>query len=109
VNRFATIADTVNSSDNPVVAIGNLGATGWSVVSRDLLGDTTLRDATDGFGYLSTWPTSNLPIIGRWVGVPIDVAYVGSALTPLDVTVGPDIGAEHLPLTIDISPVVAEG
>jgi len=107
--RFATVTDMVTSSGNPVLVIGNLGATKWSVVSRRLLGDTTLRDATGGFGYLSTWPTSNLPIIGRWVGIPIDVAYIGPTLTPLDVIVGPDIGAGHLPLTIDISPVAEEG
>ena len=104
-DRFATITDMVTSSANPVAVIGNLGATRWSVVSRRLLGDTTLRDATAGYGYLSTWPTSDLPIIGRWVGIPIDVAYVGPGLTPLDVVVGPNIGAAHLPLTIEISPV----
>ena len=108
VDRFTTIADVVNSSGNPVAVIGNLGATKWSVLSRDLMGDTTLRDATEGFGYLSTWPTSDLPIVGQWVGIPIDVAYLGPTLTPLDVVVGPDIGADHLPLTIEISPVAAD-
>jgi len=104
-DRFRSIADAATSSANPVAVIGNLGATKWSVVSRRLLGDTTLRDATASYGYLSTWPTSDLPIIGRWIGIPIDVAYVGPGLTPMDVVVGPNIGAEHLPLTIDISPV----
>ncbi|MCL1587659.1 MAG: hypothetical protein M3092_04505 [Actinomycetia bacterium] len=104
-NRFAAIADTVNASDNPAVVIGNLGATKWSVVSRDLLAVTSLRDATEGSGYLSTWPTSDLPIVGRWVGIPIDVAYMDPELTPLDVVVGPDIGAEHLPMTLVVSPV----
>ena len=108
MNRFDTITNTVKDSVNPVIVVGNLGATRWSVVSRSLLANSTLRDATEGAGYISTWPTSNIPIIGRWVGIPIDVAYVGPALTPLDVMVGPDIGAEHLPLTIDISPA-AEG
>ncbi|MEN8237989.1 MAG: hypothetical protein ABFR53_02180 [Actinomycetota bacterium] len=108
VSRFGTITDAVNASINPVAVIGNLGATEWSVVSRELLASTTLRDATDGFGYLSTWPLSDLPIIGRWVGIPIEVAYLDPALTPLDVIVGPDIGAAHLPITIEISPVSIE-
>jgi endonuclease/exonuclease/phosphatase (EEP) superfamily protein YafD len=107
-NRFATIADAVNASDNPAVVVGNLGATKWSAVSRDLLATTALRDATEGSGYLSTWPTSDLPIIGGWIGIPIDVVYMDPELTPLDVVVGPNIGAEHLPMTVDVSPV-AEG
>lgn len=107
-NRFTTITETVASSVNPVAVIGNLGATKWSTVSRSLLGATGLRDATEGFGYLSTWPTSDLPIIGRWVGIPIDVAYVGPELAPIEVIVGPDIGTDHLPLTIEISPVAVD-
>jgi hypothetical protein len=103
-HRFTTIADAVNASDNPSVVIGNLGATKWSVVSRDLLSVTTLRDATEGSGYLSTWPISDLPIVGRWIGIPIDVAYMDPELTPLDVVVGPNIGADHLPMTVDVSP-----
>lgn len=108
MSRYETITETVNASVNPVAVVGNLGATRWSIVSRRLLGNTTLRDATEGFGYLSTWPTSELPIVGRWVGIPIDVVYLGPELTPLDVVVGPDIGADHLPLTIDISPTTAD-
>jgi endonuclease/exonuclease/phosphatase (EEP) superfamily protein YafD len=103
--RFATIADTVTSSAGPIAVIGDLGATKWSVVSRRLLNGTVLRDATTGSGYLPTWPTSELPIFGPWIGIPIDVAYLSPDLTPLDVVVGPDIGADHLPLVIDISPV----
>jgi endonuclease/exonuclease/phosphatase (EEP) superfamily protein YafD len=107
-NRFTTIADAVNNSENPAVVIGNLGATKWSAVSRDLAGATRLRDATEGSGYLSTWPTSDLPIIGRWIGIPIDVVYMDPELTPFDVVVGPDIGAEHLPITVDVSPVAKD-
>ena len=103
--RFDTITDVVTASVNPVVVIGNLGATRWSVVSRNMLGDTELRDATEGSGYLATWPTSDLGIVGRWIGIPIDVAYMDPELTPMDVVAGPDIGAEHLPLVIDISPL----
>jgi endonuclease/exonuclease/phosphatase (EEP) superfamily protein YafD len=104
-DRFATITDTVTSSVSPVAVIGDLGATRWSVASRRLLHSTVLRDATAGSGYLPTWPVSDVPIIGSWIGIPIDVVYLGPGLTPLDVVVGPDIGANHLPLTIDISPV----
>jgi endonuclease/exonuclease/phosphatase (EEP) superfamily protein YafD len=104
-DRFTTITDTVNASANQVTVIGNLGATKWSVVSRRLLGDTELRDAAEGAGYLATWPTSDLPIVGRWIGIPIDVAYMDPGLAPIDIVVGPDIGADHLPLTVVISPV----
>jgi hypothetical protein len=103
--RLVTVTDVVDGSANPVTVIGNLGATKWAETSDYLLTNSTLRDATAGSGYLPTWPTSTLPVVGRWIGIPIDVVYMEPDLTPLKVTVGPDIGAEHLPITIDISPV----
>jgi hypothetical protein len=104
--RYIHLTDVVGDARNPVAVIGSLGATRWAAPTRYLHSRSTLRDATEGAGYLSTAPISDLPIVGRWVGIPIDVAYMSPELTPLDVIVGPDIGANHLPLTIDISPVV---
>jgi hypothetical protein len=103
-HRFRHLTDVVEDANNPVVVIGNLGATRWSAASRHLLTHSTLRDATEGSGYLPTSPISDLPVVGRWIGIPIDVAYMSPEVTPFNLVVGPDIGAEHLPLTIDISP-----
>ena len=50
------------------------------------------------------YPGQAIPIIGGWLGIPIDVAYMDPELTPLDVVVGPNIGAAHLPMTVDVSP-----
>jgi endonuclease/exonuclease/phosphatase (EEP) superfamily protein YafD len=105
VERFLEVTEVVENASDSVIVIGNLGATKWSAPFRSLIANTSLRDATEGEGYLPTAPISGLPILGRWMGIPIDVAYVGPDLTPLDLVVGPDIGAEHLPITIVVGPV----
>jgi hypothetical protein len=63
-----------------------------------------LRDATEGSGYLSTSPVYGIPIIGGWLGLPVDVVLMTDGITPLELTTGPDIGAEHLPVTVVVGP-----
>jgi hypothetical protein len=103
-SRLDTITELVTSSIHPVTVIGNLGATRWThgmTTMRDAIG---LRDATEGSGYLSTSPVSGIPIIGGWIGLPIDVVLMTEEITPLELSTGPDIGANHLPVTIVVGP-----
>ena len=58
----------------------------------------------EGRGYLSTWPVSDFPLIGGWIGIPVDVVLMSRELTPLSLVTGPDIGAHHLPVTTIIGP-----
>ena len=102
--RFTLIAEVAAASDRPVAVVGNLGATRWTAPMRALLGDTGLRDAMEGRGYLSTWPVSDFPLIGGWIGIPVDVVLMSPELTPLSLVTGPDIGAHHLPVTTIIGP-----
>jgi endonuclease/exonuclease/phosphatase (EEP) superfamily protein YafD len=102
--RLAVVGDTVDAADNPVAVVGNVGATRWSKGMRDLQSTSELRDASEGSGYLSTSPISSLPLIGGWVGLPIDIVFMESTLTPLELVTGPDIGAEHLPVTVVVGP-----
>lgn len=102
--RFAKLSEVVGDANDRVVVIGSLGATKWSNATNTLLSDTGLRDATAGAGHLMTAQGSDLPIIGRWMRIPIDVAFLGPELTPLELAVGPEIGAGHLPLTIVVGP-----
>ena len=102
--RLAAIAEFIEASSNPVTVIGNIGATRWSSGMRELQSTYGLRDASDGSGYLATSPVSDLAIIGGWTGLPIDIVFVATALTPLELETGPDIGAEHLPVTVVVGP-----
>ncbi len=102
--RLATITELVTSSSHPVTVIGNLGATRWTHGMRTMRDTTGLRDATEGSGYLSTSPVSGIPVIGGWIGLPIDVVLMTEEITPLELSTGPDIGAGHLPVTIVVGP-----
>lgn len=102
--RLAAIGGAIEAADNPVVIVGNIGATRWSRGMRALQSAYDLRDASEGSGYLSTWPVSDLAVIGGWAGIPIDIVFVGPTVTPLELETGPDIGAEHLPVTVVVGP-----
>jgi len=102
--RLEAIEAVVSSANSPVAVIGSLGAVRYTSGMRSLMGSTGLRDATEGSGYLSTWPTSNLPLIGGWVGIPIDVVLMSDGVTPLELVTGPDLGSDHLPVTVVVGP-----
>lgn len=103
--RLDLIAEIVDDRDDPMVVVGNLGATRWTAGMRSLLSTTGLRDATEGGGYLATWPVSGLPIVGGWIGIPIDVVLMTPDVTPFELSTGPDIGVHHLPVTVVAGPV----
>jgi endonuclease/exonuclease/phosphatase (EEP) superfamily protein YafD len=102
--RLATISAAVVSSPHPVTVIGDLGATRWTRGMRTMRDTISLRDATEGLGYLSTSPVSGLPLIGGWIGLPVDIVLMTDEITPLELTTGPDIGASHLPVTVVVGP-----
>ncbi|MFC2153585.1 hypothetical protein ACFLQ7_03020 [Actinomycetota bacterium] len=98
--RIDAIGSIVEARSEPLVVIGNLGTTRYAHALRSLLSTDTVRDATEGSGYLSTWPVSGFPIIGGWAGIPLDLVLMTDEITPLDLMSGPDIGAGHLPMTV---------
>lgn len=102
--RVDTIASLVESASNPVVVIGNLGATRWTTDMRSLLSETDLRDATEGKGYLATSASSDLPIIGGWVGLPLDIVFMSDGATPITIETGPDLTTAHLPVRVVVGP-----
>jgi len=103
--RIAEIEEIVRTRDHPVAVIGQLGATRFTSSMRGLLSSSGLRDASEGSGYLATTPVSGIPLIGGWIGIPLDVALMTSDITPLQLETGPDIGVNHLPLTVTVGPV----
>lgn len=102
--RLEAVSAAINSASHPVVVIGDLGATRWTHGMAALRDTTGVRDATEGSGYLSTWPVSEIPLLGGWIGIPIDVVLMTDEITLLELSTGPDIGAGHLPLTVVIGP-----
>jgi endonuclease/exonuclease/phosphatase (EEP) superfamily protein YafD len=90
----------------PTILLGDLNTTPWSEYFRTLVGGTGLRDSSLGLGVHSTWPA--------WVplpGVPIDHCLVSENISVLARRVGPWIGSDHRPVTVDlaISPTPQSG
>ena len=102
--RLDAVTVAVTSASHPVAVIGDLGATRWTHGMATLRDTTGVRDATEGSGYLSTWPVSGIPIVGGWIGIPIDVVLMTDEITPLELSTGPEVGAGHLPVTVVIGP-----
>ncbi len=102
--RLDTVRSVVDNRTGPVMVMGNLGATVHASGMRSLIGETGLRDATEGSGYKSTWPASDLPVIGGWIGIPIDIVLMTPDITPLEFATGPGVGANHLPVSVTVGP-----
>lgn len=102
--RLDTVRSIVDGRTGPVMVTGNLGATVYTAGMRSLIGETGLRDATAGSGYKSTWPASDLPVIGGWIGIPIDLVLMTPDITPLEYDTGPSVGATHLPVSVTVGP-----
>jgi endonuclease/exonuclease/phosphatase (EEP) superfamily protein YafD len=102
VARFTSINTTVAESTEPVVVAGNLETSRWSH-AFDVI-TNGLNNSEDGFGYAATWPRTDPPLIGTYMGLPLDHAlYRGNITVPVR-RVGPDLGPAHRPLLFDISP-----
>jgi endonuclease/exonuclease/phosphatase (EEP) superfamily protein YafD len=92
------LAKVVADVEAPIVLLGDLNTTPWSPIYRQFIEDSGLRDARDGFGLLSSWPTGNPPLL-----IPIDHALVSQQIVVHNLYLGPDVGSDHYPLILDFS------
>lgn len=76
------------------IVVGDLNVTRWSPWFREVVAPAGLRDAQEGFGSRSTWPT----VLTPWVGVAIDHTLISAGIEVIRRTVGPDLGSDHLPV-----------
>jgi endonuclease/exonuclease/phosphatase (EEP) superfamily protein YafD len=102
IARFTSINAAVAESTEPVVVAGNLETSRWSH-AFDVIADG-LDNSEDGFGYAATWPRTDPPLIGTYVGLPLDHALYRGSITVPSRRVGPDLGPAHRPLLFDVSP-----
>jgi len=95
---FADLAELVAQETMPVIVIGDFNATPWSYSFRDFTAETGLVNSQNGFGLAATWPTS-LPISL----IPLDHMLHSDSLTTVAREVGPDLGSDHKPLTVEVA------
>lgn len=95
---FVELAGLVGQETMPVVVIGDFNASPWSYSFRDFTSETNLVNSQNGYGLSATWPTG-FPV----TLVPLDHMLHSNRLTTVDRFVGPDLGSDHLPLTVEVA------
>ena len=93
--QLATAGHILAEIDGPKLVVGDFNATPWSAGLRAFQSDNDLL----GFNTQPTWP-----VWLGFAGIPIDHAFVSPDLRILEIRTGPDIGADHWPVLIDVAP-----
>ena len=105
VTQFDALKESIAAAKAPghiTVVAGDLNVTPFSPYFTDLLEHTGLDDAARRYGLRHTWPTYMFPL-----GIAIDHCLVTPADAVARVDLGPDLGSDHLPLEIEIGPILA--
>ena len=103
VNRNRQLAEVARvagpavgrSDPTPRIVVGDFNVTPFSPAFGDLLATTGLVDAARPRGLLGTWPTW-MPLLK----LQIDHCLADASLAIGDVSLGPDVGSDHVPLEI---------
>ncbi|MGZ5410730.1 MAG: endonuclease/exonuclease/phosphatase family protein [Aeromicrobium sp.] len=98
---FAT--DWAAAQDGPAIVVGDFNATPWSFPFRRLMSSTDLSNSVRGFGLELSYPADGNPLIR----VPIDHLLVSDGLAVVDRRLGPAMGSDHFPLTVDLALLAA--
>ena len=96
--QMKELAKLVAGISSEVVVAGDLNMTSWCPIFQDLIGVSGLHDTRRGFGIQATFPT-DLPFLL----IPIDHCLTSKGLVTVSHSVGPNIGSDHYPVTVDLA------
>ena len=85
--------------DGPAIVVGDFNATPWSFPFRRLISSTDLSNSARGYGLDLSYPADGNPL----VRVPIDHLLFSDGLAVVDRRLGPAMGSDHFPLTVDLA------
>ncbi len=91
------LARRIPEESGPVVVIGDFNTTPWSENYRRFRSISGLADSMQGFGPQASWP-SFVP----YAGLPIDHVMVSPGIRTIARKVGPFVGSDHYPITVDL-------
>jgi len=94
---FAT--DWAAGRDGPTIVVGDFNSTPWSYPFRRLMASTDLSNSAIGFGLDLSYPADGNPLLR----VPIDHLLFSDGLAVVDRRLGPAMGSDHFPLTVDLA------
>lgn len=89
----------ISRPPGPVILVGDLNATFWSVNYRLLTEAGALHGAAEGRGLVTTWPS--FPWLSGLIG--IDQLLLSDDIRVESFAVGPHLGSDHRPLTVDLT------
>ena len=93
--QFIEIAKNRSSFSKHLIVIGDLNCSSFSSSFNTFLENSELKDSRAGFGLLPTWHTS-MP----FAQTTLDHCLVSKNITVLKRATGPNIGSNHLPISI---------
>ncbi len=95
LNQVATV---IGSASRPALLLGDLNCTPWSTPFRRLERASGLRNSARGFGIQASWPAFNSLLL-----LPLDHCLHSSDIWVAGRRIGPHVGSDHLPVTIDLA------
>ncbi len=94
--HLAAVAARMTSTTGPRLLLGDLNVTPWSPYFGDLLEDSGLRNASQGRGFSTTWPTFFWPL-----RIQLDHCLHSADIQIVDKRIGQHVGSDHLPVQIE--------
>ena len=121
---FEEVALRIKNSTEDVLLAGDFNTTMWSPQYKKLVSEAGLRNLSKGFGLHGTWPIgranytnflnakeggkSGTDFIPSWlvynhpIKLPIDHVLVRGNIIVKNISAGPDIGSDHLPIMAEL-------
>jgi endonuclease/exonuclease/phosphatase (EEP) superfamily protein YafD len=97
--QFAEVTQHLLSLPAPKILIGDLNDTVWSTYHAQMLAQTQMVNARQGFGLLPSWPSW---LFFKPLMIPIDQCLLSPEITVAGIKTGPNIGSDHLPLVVEL-------
>ena len=98
IEQFRSLAAQVAKQSIPVIVAGDLNATPYSPIFKEVLKISGLNDSRAGFGWQPSWPTS-FPLL--WI--PIDHVLVSPEIQVHNRATGAYTGSDHYPIVAELS------
>ncbi len=95
--QLREVAQQLGAAAESTILIGDLNTSMWGIHYRELERATGLSNARRGHGILPTWPTF-MP----FAMIPIDHVLVSNDIGVEQISTGPRIGSDHLPLIVTL-------
>ena len=96
--QYARIAALARAAGGDTIVVGDFNATPFSPAYARFVAASGLMDASNGRGWMPTWPTFFPPF-----GLEIDHALVSRDLYVVQFERGPRVGSDHLPIVLDLA------